>query len=105
MPCCDRVAQLLRPEACNQRIHVEHARYEPETKVLSFRCGVFDCPKNEKWDLFTDGTIRPRDHPHLAIGMGRILMGDQPNILTILVNQGDPRRLVFQSVLSAARGA
>ena len=45
--------ELLRPEACNQRFHVEWGNYQPESKVLSFHCGVFDCPDNEQWQPYS----------------------------------------------------
>ena len=90
---------LLRPEACNQRLHVGWGNYQVGNKVLSFHCGAFDCPDHEQWDLFTDGTIHPRRHPHLALGMGVADGGTR----TILVDQSDARKLVFNSVLDIAR--
>ena len=86
---------LLRPEMCNQRLHVEWGRYTPGSKVLSFHCGLFDCPDNEQWDLFSDGTIRPRHHSHLVVGVGHYKDG---SVRTILVPQDDPQRMVFRSV-------
>ena len=91
---------LLRPQMCNQRIHVGWGNYNPGSKVLSFHCGCFDCPDNEQWDLFTDGTIRPRHHSHLAIGLGRASDG---NLRTILVSEHDhAQRMVFRSVQELA---
>ena len=99
-----RSGMLLRPEKCNQRLHVEWGNYRPGSKVLSFRCGCFDCPDNEQWDLFTDGTIRPRRHPDLAVGMGQWQAPRSRHTATrtILVSQEDERRLVFRSVLQHA---
>ena len=86
---------LLRPEQCNQRLHVEWGQYIPGSKVLSFHCGLFDCPDNEQWDLFSDSTIRPRHHSHLVVGVGHYKDG---SVRTILVPQDDPQRMVFRSV-------
>ena len=83
---------LNRPEACDQRMHVQWGKYQPGTEVLSFKCGLFPCPDNETWQLHGDGTIHPRNHPHLAIGMRH---GDNK---TILVHESDPRKLVFAEV-------
>ena len=91
--------ELLRPGACNQRLHVDWGNYHPETKVLSFHCGIFDCPDNEKWDLYQDGTIHPRNHPHFAIGMGQRPEGPR----TVLVPEGDSRKIVFAHVAGARR--
>ena len=92
---------LLRPEMCNQRLHVEWGNYNIGSKVLSFHCGCFDCPDNEQWDLYTDGTVRPRHHSHLAIGIGRAADG---NVRTILVSEHAQDRMVFRSVLERAQG-
>lgn len=91
--------ELLRPEACNQRFHVEWGNYQPESKVLSFHCGIFDCPDNEKWDLYQDGTIHPRKHPHLAIGMTPRPEGPR----TVLVPEGDTRKIVFTHLAGVRR--
>ena len=68
---------LFRPEMCNQRFHVEWGNYNIGSKVISFHCGCFDCPESEQWDLYTDGTVRPRQHSHfhLAIGIGNTAKG------------------------------
>lgn len=84
---------LRRPEVCNQRVHVSWGNYSPGVDVLSFHCGIFDCPDNEQWQPYTDGTLRPRHHTHLALGVR------DEDSHTILVSADDTRRrLIFREL-------
>ena len=87
--------QLLRPEACNQRIHTTWEKFVPNNEVNSFHCGCFDCDHHESWTLYSDGTIHSKYHPELVLGAR-----DKDGKL-ILVRQEDRRRqLVFKEVLA-----
>ena len=90
-----RSGRLLRPEACNQRIHISWENFVPGNEVLSFHCGIFDCHHNEAWTLYSDGTIHSRQHRELVLGA----RGGDGKL--ILVSEGDhTRRLVFTEVLA-----
>ena len=87
--------QLLRPDACYQRIHNEDEKFVPDNEVISFRCGLLDCDQSESWTLYSDGTIHSKYHPELVLGAR-----DKDGKL-ILVRQEDRRRqLVFKEVLA-----
>jgi hypothetical protein len=87
--------RLLRPDACYQRIHSDSDKFVPDSEVISFRCGCFDCDQNQSWTLYSDGTIHSKHHPEVVLGAR-----DKDGKL-ILVRQEDHwRRLVFKEVLA-----
>ena len=94
-----RSGQLERPEACFQHMHVEWERFEPGTKVTSFKCGWLPCPQNEAFNLMSDGTIRPRRDHDLTLGVGKWNDGKLS-----LVPAGDPMQLRFRELLVAPKG-
>ena len=67
----------------------------PENDVSGFCCC---CPtvENEHFVLYSDGTIRARPRPDLAIG----LKNDESHIC--LVEASSPRRFVFKQVLDGS---
>ena len=85
-------ANLTYADGCGQHIHVGWGKYEAENEVTGFGCC---CPtiENESFTLYSDGTIRTRPRPDLAIG----LTGDHWRLC--LVDASSPRRLVFKRVL------
>ena len=90
---------LGRPEACDQRIHNKDDKKTSENEVISFHCGIFDCPNQERWVLYSDGTIRLKDAEHLCLGLR------DHDKHTILVPVEDTRRrFVFHQVLAQAQG-
>ena len=89
------LGQLLRPEACNQRIHNTWEKWEPNNEVNSFHCGCFDCIPHESWTLYSDGTIHSKYHPELVLG---VRDGDKK--LCLVRQEDQRRRLVFREVLA-----
>ena len=66
--------------------------------MSSFHCGIFPCPDNEAWQLYSDGTIHNRRAPQLVLGVR------DHDKKCVLVHQSDrTRRLVFQEVVALAR--
>ena len=86
--------QLLRPEACNQRIHNTWEKFVPNNEVNSFHCGCFDCVPHESWTLYSDGTIHSKYHPELVLG------ARDDGKLCIVRQEDQRRRLVFREVLA-----
>ena len=87
--------QLLRPEACNQRIHTTWEKFVPNNEVNSFHCGCFDCIPHESWTLYSDGTIHSKYHPELVLGVR-----DGNKKLCLVRQEDQRRRLVFREVLA-----
>ena len=88
------LGQLLRPEACNQRIHNTWEKWEPNNEVNSFHCGCFDCIPHESWTLYSDGTIHSKYHPELVLG------ARDDGKLCLVRQEDQRRRLVFREVLA-----
>ena len=86
--------QLLRPEACNQRIHTTWEKFVPDNEVNSFHCGCFDCDHHESWTLYSDGTIHSKYHPELVLG------ARDDGKLCLVRQEDQRRRLVFREVLA-----
>ena len=86
--------QLLRPEACNQRIHNTWEKFVPNNEVNSFHCGCFDCDHHESWALYSDGTIHSKYHPELVLG------ARDDGKLCLVGVEDQRRRLVFREVLA-----
>ena len=86
--------QLLRPEACNQRIHNTWENFVPNNEVNSFHCGCFDCVPHESWTLYSDGTIHSKYHPELVLG------ARDDGKLCLVRQEDQRRRLVFREVLA-----
>ena len=79
-----------------QHIHVADGKYEAENRVLLFGCL---CPSEdyEQFALYSDGTIRARPRPDLAIGLQEVKDGEKQELC--LVKASSSRRLVFKHVL------
>ena len=86
--------QLLRPEACNQRIHTTWEKFVPDNEVNSFHCGCFDCDHHESWTFYSDGTIHSKYHPELVLG------ARDDGKLCLVRQEDQRRRLVFREVLA-----
>ena len=86
--------QLLRPMACNQRIHTTWENFVPNNEVNSFHCGCFDCDHHESWTLYSDGTIHSKYHPELVLG------ARDDGKLCLVRQEDQRRRLVFREVLA-----